>query len=98
ARERSRSAFASSDLFSVLGVAPIRGRTLAQADDERSAPVAVISYGLWQRRFGGTDDVIGKTLPVEDGGKFGGGGLTIVGVMARGFYFPDKLTEFWTPA
>jgi len=98
ARERTRSALASSNLFSVLGVAPVRGRPISADDEARRAPIAVISYSLWQRRFGGTDDIVGKTMPVEGDGKFGGGSLTVIGVMPAGFYFPDKQTEFWTPA
>src|SRR5215831_6290049 len=97
-RERTRSALASSNLFSVLGVAPVRGRVISADDEERRMPVAVISYSLWQRRFGGTDDVIGKTLPMEPEDKSSGDQPTIIGVMPAGFYFPDKLTEIWTPA
>jgi len=98
ARERTRSALASANLFSVLGVPPLRGRTLTESDERERAPVAVISHSLWQRRFAGAPDVVGKTLVVEADGKSSGGPLTIVGVMPAGFYFPDKQTEFWTPA
>ena len=64
-RERTRNALVSANFFPTLGVAPIRGRWITTADEEQRAPVAVISYSLWQRRFGGTDDVIGKTLSTD---------------------------------
>ena len=52
-----------------LGVPPLLGRTLTEADDRRGGgpdgPVAVISYSFWQRRFDGAADVVGRTLAVE---------------------------------
>ena len=79
--------FASGRIFDVLGVAAIRGRAFTSADDDRSGgpngPVAVISYELWQRRFAGADDAVGRPLSI-DGTPF-----TIVGVMPQGFFGPD---------
>jgi predicted permease len=79
--------FASGRMFEVLGVSAFRGRTFTPADDDRrgnpNASVAVISYGLWQQRFGGADDVLGRTLSIDR--KF----FTIVGVMPKGFFGPD---------
>jgi predicted permease len=61
--------WASGQFFDVLGVQAVLGRTFTPEDDRRgggpSGPVAVISYGFWQRRFGGSADVIGKPLMVE---------------------------------
>ena len=61
--------WASGRFFEVLGTSAILGRTFAPDDDRRGGgpdgPVAVISYGFWQRRFGGSADVIGKPLMVE---------------------------------
>ena len=61
--------WASGRMFDVLGVPAILGRTFTEADDRHGGgpdgPVAVISYGLWQRRFEGAADVIGRTLTVE---------------------------------
>jgi putative ABC transport system permease protein len=61
--------WASGKLFSTLGVSPILGRVFTEADDRRGGgpdgPVAVISYGFWQRRFDGAADVVGRTLTVE---------------------------------
>jgi predicted permease len=73
----------TADFFSVLRVAPLLGRTFTTNDErESSARVAVISYDLWQRRFGGRPDVIGMRLrnqpfPFE-----------IIGVMPPGFAYP----------
>jgi predicted permease len=97
-RERTRQALVSANLFPVLGVAPIRGRAISEDDEAKRERVVVISYTLWQRRFGGAADVIGKTLVVDGGGKDPDDRLTIIGVMPARFYFPDKQTEMWTPA
>ena len=74
----------SGDFFSTLGVPAFLGRTLTAADDRRGGgpdgPVAVIGYGLWQRRFGGSAGVIGTSLTVE------GVPFTIVGVTPPEFF------------
>ena len=60
---------ASGDMFDVLGVQPILGRTFTEVDDARTGgpdgPVAVIGYDFWQRRFGGAPDVLGRQLTVN---------------------------------
>src|SRR5579864_2926652 len=56
----------SSELFSVLGVPLVRGRPFSRQEDRRdAAPVAIISYALWQRAYGGRPDVIGGALTLE---------------------------------
>jgi predicted permease len=73
----------SGSFFRTLGVAPVLGRLLSTTDDRRTAidaPVAVVSYGFWQRRFGGAADVIGRTITL-DGAVF-----TIVGVTPQAFF------------
>jgi putative ABC transport system permease protein len=79
--------WASGSIFDVLGVRPALGRTFTDADDERAGgpdgPVAVVGYGFWQRRLGGTPDAIGRHLLLS------GVDVTIVGVMPRGFLGPD---------
>ena len=97
-RGRSRNALVSANLFTVLGVAPFRGRLISSEDERERASVAVISYAFWQRWFGGAPDIVGKTLTMDDASKGGTGMLTIIGVLPPGFYFPDKQTEIWTPA
>jgi putative ABC transport system permease protein len=74
--ERLQGDFVSADFFQTLGVKPIAGRDLNTQDDQfGAAPVALISASLWKRKFGGTQDVLGKMI------SLGGQGYTIVGVM-----------------
>ena len=84
--------FASGAYFATLGVAAVRGRTFTPADDRPGGgpdgAVAVISYGLWQRRFGGADSVIGTPLVVD------GATVTIVGVTAPEFLGLDVGSAF----
>jgi putative ABC transport system permease protein len=79
--------YASGSFFDVLGVRAILGRTFGQNDDRRgggaAGAVAVISYSLWQRRFGGAVDVIGRVLSVERTP------FTIVGVVGPEFFGPE---------
>ena len=75
----------TSGFFEVLHVSPIMGRTFAAADERSDSRVgAVISYGLWQRRFGGRPDVVGATLP----GQLRT--FEVIGVMPRGFEYPVR--------
>jgi len=82
----------TANLFSVLGVTPALGRDFRADDDLPGSPhVAILSYGLWLRRFGGDPQIVGKeiTLNFEK--------CTVVGVMKRGVQFPDRETELWVP-
>ena len=93
--ERVQGTMVSGNFFGVLGVQPAAGRLLAPSDDVTPGghPVAVISHGTWQRRFGGSADVIGQSMTLN------GHPFTIVGVA------PEKFTgltvgsfpEIWTP-
>ena len=80
-------AWVSGRMFDVLGVTALRGRVITEADDVRGGgadgPVAVIGYDLWQRRYGGADDVLGRRITVERVP------FTIVGVLPRGFFGPE---------
>lgn len=78
--EQLRGEFVSSDFFPLLGVAPVLGRQLAPGEDEiGAAPVALISEGLWQRKFGSGRDVLGKSLTLD------GRSYAIIGVIPAGF-------------
>ena len=82
---------ASGDFFNVIGTKPILGRTfLPEESRSGGAPVAVVSYGFWQKLLGGKSDLAGTTLRVMDQN------LTVVGVMPAGFAFP-KDAEIWIP-
>jgi predicted permease len=78
--------WASGSFFETLGVPALLGRALTDADNQHGGPdgpVAMISYGVWQQRFGGAADVIGRTL-VLDGLPF-----SIVGVTPAAFFGPE---------
>jgi putative ABC transport system permease protein len=93
--EKVRASYASSELFSTLGVAPLIGRTFTADEDLKDGnKVAVLGYEFWQRRFSGDASVIGRTLTID---TFGKRDYVIVGVLPRGFRFPDN-TELWLPA
>ena len=77
--------YATSDFFKVMGVDPLLGRTFVPEDAEPGTPdVAVLSYGLWQRRFGGQPSIVGQTIMLNDS-KY-----TVVGVMPPNFQFHIK--------
>jgi predicted permease len=79
--EQVNGEFVSSDFFPVLGVNPVVGRTFAKGEDEvGGGPVALISAGLWQRKFNSARDILGKsiTLDARD--------YTIVGVISSNFH------------
>jgi predicted permease len=72
----------SSGFFALLGLRPALGRDIRPEEDrEGSAPVALLSYGLWQRRFGGRDDVLGQTVHLNDRN------YTVIGVAPKDFWF-----------
>ena len=60
-------------------------------EERRRAAVAVVSHGMWQRRFGGSPDVIGRTVDI------GGVPFRVIGVMPRDFAFPDEGSQLWLP-
>jgi putative ABC transport system permease protein len=66
-------------IFRMFGVRPLRGRDFAREDDVPTARTAIITYGWWQRRFGGSADAIGRTVFID------GQPLSIIGVLPRGF-------------
>ena len=81
----------SGEFFRVLGVRPAAGRLIEPADAAAGAePVVMISYGLWQREFGGDPRVVGRAI------REGQDARTIVGVAPRGFVYP-KGVEVWVP-
>jgi len=88
--ERVPRAFVTSGFFSVLGVQPILGRLLLGEDDLANAePVAVLSAGLWKRRFGADPNIIGRKLTIS------GKPVTVVGVMGAGYEYPEE-TQVWS--
>jgi len=94
--ERVSGSMVSANYFDAIGVRPVLGRGFEPGEDSgRNAhPVTVISYQMWQDRFHGDPDVIGKTQ------RLSGLPHTIVGVAPKGFYgtFVGYAFQFWVPA
>jgi predicted permease len=91
--ERIPTAWTTANLFPLLQVAPILGRTFSEAEDAPKAEtrVVVIGEALWKTRFGGTRDVIGKKLVIS------GRETEIIGVMPSSFKFPNAGVRLWMP-
>ena len=92
--ERLLGAAVNADYFSVLRVKPVLGRVFTHDEDKPGAPqVIVLSHSLWQRRFGGDPNIIGREVNI-------GGKTTVVGVLPAGFEYPfsdDQQQDFWEP-
>jgi macrolide transport system ATP-binding/permease protein len=82
----------SDGFFRTLGVAPVLGRDFRTGEDLPSAPRTVmLSYGAWQKRYGGKQDVLGQAVILS------GNPYIVIGVLPAAFYFaPTEPTEFWT--
>ena len=97
APERVRSANVHANLFPILQVRPLLGRGFTAEEDRPGGPnVVVLSYGLWQRRFGADPSVVGREIQIS------GQAATVVGVMPSGFRLPldfgaDGATEAYFP-
>ena len=91
--ERIIGVAVSADYFSVLGVKPELGRVFTRDEDKPgAAPVILLSHGLWQRRFGGDQSIIGREIDL-------GGKSTVIGIMPPGFEYPisDDNQDYWEP-
>jgi predicted permease len=92
APEMISGARVSDDFFPLLGVRPALGRTFAPEEFGAAGESSIVlSYRLWQRRFGGDPKVLGARLPLV-----GGASATVVGVMPKDFKYPS-FAEVWTP-
>jgi putative ABC transport system permease protein len=80
--ERVMATRVSASLFPMLGVGPVLGRTFTPLEDAPGNHVALLSYGLWQHRYGGASSAIGQTIQINRQP------YTIIGVMPRSFEFP----------
>ena len=85
----------TADVFEVLGVPPLHGRTFRAGEDQPgAAPAAVLSHRLWQRRFGGDPAIVGQTLTLD------GRDHQVIGIMPPSFAFPPfwaQNAELWLP-
>jgi predicted permease len=81
----------TANLIPLLGVRPLLGRTFYADEEGPETKAVVLSYSLWQRRFGGDPNLVGKPI-LMNGEKY-----SVIGVMPRGFQYPDRETELWLP-
>lgn len=92
---RTTASNVSGGMLSMLGVSPILGRVLSADDDRPNVPLtAVISYGLWQRAFGGDPGIVGRDI------RLNGNPCNVIGVMPPSFVFPPgelDPPELWIP-
>ena len=90
--ERIEGQRVSASLFPLLGVEPLMGRAFLPEEDQPGGNrVAIMSHGLWQRRFGSDPNIVGKALMLN------GESRTIVGVMPANFEFPARENDIWVP-
>jgi len=91
--ERLQAELVSANYFPLLGLAPFEGRPFTQEEDTKgnAQTVAVLSYALWQRRFGGDSKALGKTIELDKHA------FTIVGVMPAGFNGQQGTAQVWIP-
>ncbi|HEY2467103.1 MAG TPA: ABC transporter permease [Terracidiphilus sp.] len=90
--ERVNSLMVSAGFFPAIGVYPVLGRAFAPADDHAGAsPVVVLSNGFWQRTFGSSPAILGKSI------DFNGAAYTVIGVMPPGFSFYGVDRDAFTP-
>jgi hypothetical protein len=82
----------SASFLPMLGVPPRMGRFFTSGEEQAGADaVVILSYAAWQRDFGGDPQILGRAVSLGDRMH------SVVGVMDRGFQFPDALTQFWVP-
>ena len=90
--ERLDGQVVTANVFSILGVAPALGRTFAPEEDQPGQEhVVVLSDALWRRRFNQDPSIVNRAITLN------GESFTVVGVMPRGFFFPAREIELWTP-
>jgi len=89
--QQVRTLTVSSGFFPVFGVSPVQGRVFTAAEDVPERPLlAVVSYGLWQARFGGDPQMVGRGIQLN------GAPVTVIGILPRGFE-SDPPADVWIP-
>jgi predicted permease len=98
APERIKGTRVSASVFPLLGIAPLMGRTYTEEEDKSSHAVVVLSYGLWQRKYGSDYSIIGRAIQLNRQP------YTVIGVMPKSFEFPlrgepwaDGAADLWVP-
>jgi putative ABC transport system permease protein len=89
--EQFRGIQMTANMFPLLGVKPELGRNILPSEDKPDANYAVIlSHGVWMANFGGDPQIVGKQVSLN------GASYAIIGVMPRGFIFPDRTVQMWS--
>ncbi|HXT41232.1 MAG TPA: ABC transporter permease [Candidatus Angelobacter sp.] len=89
--ERVVSGAVTADFFPLLGIQPALGRNFTREEDKPNGPkVAILGHGLWQSRFGGDANVLGRTITLNQQS------YTVVGVLPARFQYPEQF-QLWTP-
>ncbi len=89
--ETLRGSYISHGLLEVLRVQPLLGRTFTEVEDRPDTDtVVILGYDLWQKYFGGDQNIVGRTVMVNNRARI------VVGVMPPGFKYPE-ISELWTP-
>jgi putative ABC transport system permease protein len=89
--ERVEGAAITAGVFPMLGVKPLLGRTFLPGEEKRGNDrVVLLGYGIWQRRFAGARDIVGRSVTIDSRP------YTVIGVMPRGFAFPER-GQAWVP-
>jgi predicted permease len=87
-----QSAGGSANLFPLLGVSPVLGRTFTSAEDQpEGTPVVLLTWSLFQRRFAGDPSIVGKQIHLDTTPT------TVIGVLPSWFTYPDARIQFWMP-
>ncbi|HJZ83237.1 MAG TPA: ABC transporter permease, partial [Pyrinomonadaceae bacterium] len=89
--EQVMSVRASANIFRVLAVTPALGRTFTISEEEEKARVVVLSHAIWQRRFGGSPNILRQTLEID------GVASQVIGVMPESFQFPGEENPIFEP-
>ncbi len=90
--ERIEGAMVTADLLPLLGVRPVIGRLFAaEHDRDGVAGTVLLSYGLWQTRYGGNPRVLGQSIRLNDEA------YTLIGILPATFTFPNRETQLWMP-
>jgi putative ABC transport system permease protein len=90
--ERVQAEIGSWSALPLLGVQPAYGRLFADSDDRPGAPeTALLTWGLWKRRYGGDSSILGRTI-LLDAKPF-----TVIGILPAWFTYPNPRTQLWTP-
>ena len=87
--EEIQGSIVSGNFFDLLRARTLLGRTFSPSEAEGGENVAVLSYGMWKGRFGGTSTILGRSIQLNNRS------VSIIGVMPSDFQFPNKQAELW---